>query len=175
MADNTTFTPGTGATLALDDIGGVLHQRVKVEFGADGAATDVSAADPLPVTGPLTDAALRAADVKITLDGEAVKPVAGDGNPSEFSMAVVGAHINVATATLASKQTYTKPEGATALLAQNTGTKNIRFTLDGTDPTASLGFVLPYSQMPVLLPCPGAAIEMIREADGGALDAQWVK
>ena len=53
MADNTTL-PGTGDVIASDDIGGVKHQRVKVEFGGDGVATDVSAATPLPVTGAIT-------------------------------------------------------------------------------------------------------------------------
>ncbi|RWF44309.1 MAG: hypothetical protein EOS65_02725 [Mesorhizobium sp.] len=41
MADNTTITPGTGATVAADDVGGALHQRVKVSLGADGSATDM--------------------------------------------------------------------------------------------------------------------------------------
>lgn len=40
MADNTTYTPGSGATIAADEIGGALHQRVKVSVGADGAAAD---------------------------------------------------------------------------------------------------------------------------------------
>lgn len=49
MADNTLLNAGTGGdTLASDDIVGIKHQRVKVEFGADGSATDVSAAAPLP-------------------------------------------------------------------------------------------------------------------------------
>lgn len=49
MADNVTLNPGSaGATIAADEIGGVQHQRVKVQHGADGAATDVSAASPLP-------------------------------------------------------------------------------------------------------------------------------
>lgn len=50
MPDNVGYTPGSGATVAADDIGGVLHQRVKVEFGADGEATDVSSANPMPVS-----------------------------------------------------------------------------------------------------------------------------
>ncbi|AZV21488.1 hypothetical protein [Mesorhizobium sp. M7A.F.Ce.TU.012.03.2.1] len=40
MADNTTITPGVGVTVALDDVGGVMHQRVKISLGADGSATD---------------------------------------------------------------------------------------------------------------------------------------
>jgi hypothetical protein len=50
MADNVELNAGNGgASLAADDIGGVHHQRVKVQHGADGSATDVSTASPLPV------------------------------------------------------------------------------------------------------------------------------
>ena len=51
MSNNTVLNPGTGGdTVASDDIGGVKHQRVKIEFGAPGAASDVSPSNPLPVT-----------------------------------------------------------------------------------------------------------------------------
>jgi len=50
MADNVDITPGTGATVAADEIAGVKYQRVKNTYGADGAATDVSRATPFPVT-----------------------------------------------------------------------------------------------------------------------------
>jgi hypothetical protein len=49
MADNIDVTPGGGKTIAADEIAGVLYQRIKPTFGADGAATDVSTANPLPV------------------------------------------------------------------------------------------------------------------------------
>jgi hypothetical protein len=49
MPDNVGYTPGAGASIAADDIGGVLHQRVKVGIGADGTAVDVSEANPMPV------------------------------------------------------------------------------------------------------------------------------
>ncbi len=49
MADNIILNAGSGgATIAADDISSVWHQRVKVEFGADGSATDVSVDNPLP-------------------------------------------------------------------------------------------------------------------------------
>jgi hypothetical protein len=57
MADNVSITPGSGATVAADDIGGVLFQRVKIAAGADGSATDVSSAAPLPVTLSSTEQA----------------------------------------------------------------------------------------------------------------------
>lgn len=50
MADNLVANPGAGgATLATDEIGGVHYPRGQLVFGADGVATDVSAAAPLPV------------------------------------------------------------------------------------------------------------------------------
>lgn len=88
MADGLEITPGTGATIAADDISGVLYQRVKIAAGVDGSATDVSDSAPLPVDdaggsltvdGPLTDDELRASDVAITLDGEAVTISDGGG------------------------------------------------------------------------------------------------
>ena len=53
MVDNVGYTPGTGATIAADDIAGVLYQRVKIGVGADGSATDVSSANPMPMTSTL--------------------------------------------------------------------------------------------------------------------------
>jgi hypothetical protein len=59
MADNVGYTPGTGATVAADEIGGVLHQRVKVGIGPDGTAVDISEANPMPVdVGPQSGLAM---------------------------------------------------------------------------------------------------------------------
>lgn len=52
MADNTTLNAGSGGdTFSTDDIGGIKHQRVKVEWGADGVAneTDDASGKRLPV------------------------------------------------------------------------------------------------------------------------------
>lgn len=49
MADNIGYTPGSGATVAADEIGGVLYQRVKITHGADGIAHETSSGNPLPV------------------------------------------------------------------------------------------------------------------------------
>lgn len=50
MADNVTTNPGSGgATFATEDVGGVHHQKVKVEFGPPDTATPVDADNPLPV------------------------------------------------------------------------------------------------------------------------------
>lgn len=50
MADNTELNSGTGGdTIATDEIAGIKHQRVKVQYGDDGSATDVSDTNPLPI------------------------------------------------------------------------------------------------------------------------------
>ncbi len=91
MADN--GTAASAPTIAWDDIGGVAYQRVKVTFGADGVATDVNTGTGLPVTvqgtvpvsgtfwqatqpvsiagsvtvtGPLTDAQVRATPLPVS-------------------------------------------------------------------------------------------------------------
>lgn len=52
MADNTRLPQGTedGDIYASDDIGGVKHQRVKIEIGVDGVAADVSGSNPMPIS-----------------------------------------------------------------------------------------------------------------------------
>jgi hypothetical protein len=42
MVDNVAITAGSGTTIAADDVGGVMYQRVKVGIGADGAAADLA-------------------------------------------------------------------------------------------------------------------------------------
>jgi hypothetical protein len=61
MPDNVGYTPGTGASVAADEINGVLHQRVKLSIGADGSAVDASAENPMPT------AASRVEDVLVML------------------------------------------------------------------------------------------------------------
>lgn len=70
MTDN--GTAASGPTIAWDDIGGVVFQRVKLTTGPDGTAIDVSSSDPLPVSiisggsSGLTDAELRASAVPVS-------------------------------------------------------------------------------------------------------------
>lgn len=78
MADGTTVKDAADltVTIATDEIGGAHYQRVKLDLGADGVSAPVSSTVPVSgtvtATGPLTDTELRASDVKVTLDSEAV-------------------------------------------------------------------------------------------------------
>jgi hypothetical protein len=52
MADNIAVTPGSGATIAAEDVGsGVLVQRVKPTLGVTGTAVDVSSDNGVSGTG----------------------------------------------------------------------------------------------------------------------------
>lgn len=67
MADGTVLNTGVGGdTIATDDIGGVKHQMVKLEYGALDSATLVSPANPLPVvqTGAAQDATLTSGSLR---------------------------------------------------------------------------------------------------------------
>lgn len=81
MADNVAITAGSGTTIAADDIGGVLHQRVKISQGADGAATDVSSAAPLNVT--LANTGANATPV--TVNGTVAATQSGTWNVNNVS------------------------------------------------------------------------------------------
>lgn len=135
MADNTVLNAGSGGdTIATDDIGGVKHQRVKVEFGADGSATDVSTSSPLPV------AQLGASGVyRLTVPSGAVGAnkvffdlfnATGSGN--SLRVTSVAAYVDSDTA-------VTGTLGVELMLTRTTsvGTAGTAATLEGTSTTAA--------------------------------------
>lgn len=67
MADNIT-APASGSIFATDEIAGTHYPRTKLVHGADGTATDVSDAAPLPVSDDAVAAALQ---VLVTIAGGA--------------------------------------------------------------------------------------------------------
>ena len=71
--------PGTGSSVATDEIGGNQFQRMKLTLGADGVNDgDVSSTNPIPVTGGLTDAELRATAVPVAVNdvtGELIEAI----------------------------------------------------------------------------------------------------
>lgn len=71
MADDVAITPGSGETIAADDVGGIKYQRVKVAYGADGSATDGSLTTPIPVRfGSPTTANLSSAQINAASSGQ---------------------------------------------------------------------------------------------------------
>jgi len=107
MADNVVL-PGTGETIAADDIGGVLYQRVKLTHGADGVAHETSNNNPLPVdvtAGELLDqlSALRHAIQSLTRSIGLALPNAV-GQPIMEARQATASNLN-ATVSIAGSQT----------------------------------------------------------------------
>lgn len=72
--DNVGYTPGEGAQIAADDVGGVLYQRTKLSFGEDGQASDVHEGNPLPVE--MLDAATESTLAALKDAADAIKVAA---------------------------------------------------------------------------------------------------
>lgn len=94
------------------------------------------------------------------------------GDPRDaLSIEPVGAHVSAPD--ISSATTLTAPDGATKLLAQAL-TQNVRFTLDGSAPTASRGFLLAAGDPPVVIPLgSGTTIKVIQESATADLEYQW--
>lgn len=92
-------------------------------------------------------------------------------NADAFIFNPVGAHDDGET--ISSAVTLTPPEGATKLMVQ-AHVQNVRFTLDGTAPTASLGFQIAAGDPPIIIPLGnGTTIKVIEEAATADLQFQW--
>jgi DNA integrity scanning protein DisA with diadenylate cyclase activity len=116
MADNIDITPGSGATVATDEVGGRHFQVVKPAFGADGNVTFVSEAAPLPTVayGELVEAleAQRFALQALTRTiGQAMPDVAGrlrvaiDAISASLTLATITTVTTVTTVSTVSNQT----------------------------------------------------------------------
>lgn len=168
MADNTTINSMAGGdVVASDEISGVKHQRVKVEWGADGAANDTSAANPMPVvqTGALPAGSNNIGDVDVltmpvadrTTDNMGVAlqtdALANDTTmltPKFVAISASSSGNNTVLASVSSKKIRVL---ACSLMA--TAAVNVKFQsgASGTDLTglyycaANGGFVLPFNPL----------------------------
>lgn len=87
------------------------------------------------------------------------------------ALAPVGAH--VANGSLSSSVTLTPPATANTLLLQATG-QNVRYTLDGTTPTATTGFRLRSDDLPVIIDIGvGMTVKVIEETATATIQYQW--
>ena len=97
MADNSRASLGTqdGDTFAFDDIGGVKFARTKLVIGADNTNDgDISAANPLPVTGTVavTNAGLTELAAAINASAQLDVNIAASGVTVPVSLATVPSH-----------------------------------------------------------------------------------
>lgn len=58
MADNVAYTPGSGASIATDDISSVHYPRMKMGIGADGKYSELQPATVGVVTASTVDATI---------------------------------------------------------------------------------------------------------------------
>ncbi len=122
-----------------------------------------------------------ATDEVSTIHYQRFKPTVGPANAAPVDVALgagmpvrddvftpVGAHTS--NATLTSAVTLTPPTGATKLLIQ-IFTANVRYRLDGTNPTASVGFRWAAGDSVVL--SVNSAVRIIQESAGAGVEYQW--
>ena len=101
------------------------------------------------------------------LDFFPFKPLAGSS--------VAGNEPHIATTLGAGVHTMYVPPGANCVLIQATA-QNIRFTLTGTTPTASVGFQLTAGDSPVLIGLEqNTTLQFFREASGAILQYSFGK
>ena len=143
MVDNVDVTPGTGATIAADDIAGVKYQRVKISVGADGSATDLapgqatkansipvalaSDTDTLPVAGSVASAATDSGNpVKVGAKYNSTLPTFTDGQRGDIqigSRGSINVQLKVADGSGSISSTSTPADGASnSTTALNTST-----------------------------------------------------
>jgi hypothetical protein len=92
MADNVAITAGSGTTIAADDVGGVLYQRVKVTWGPDATANDadVATGKPLPVQlRSATGAELRADEYETVAASQTAQTLGATGGTGDYLAGVL--------------------------------------------------------------------------------------
>lgn len=168
---NTTAVGATNVTVAGDDIGGVIHQLVKVEFGAADSATQVSAANPLPVA--LRDTSGAAISSLASGTGAVGLLVAQGATEYFFST------VNSSTANLAAGATFTGTiesiiqEQTVSVLVTSDQSGTLTFNqyvdLAGTRPVKPLTFqVLAGVGLSISRPCNGNYYNVTFKNNGSA-------
>lgn len=89
-----------------------------------------------------------------------------------ITAAPVGDH--TAVTDLDTAVTLTPPAGATQILIQAL-TANVRYTIDGSTPAASIGFVMYVLADPMAIRLgAGGTLKLIQETAGAAIQYQWL-
>jgi hypothetical protein len=130
MPDNVAYTPGSGATIAADEISGVLYQRIKPTVGDDGAAVDVSHSNPMPVVANQSDDLLRMLSRLVKLmesnavvDQQQRQRVTIDAISGSLTLAAVSSVSNVVSNAGMDREQYIN-------IAKNTYANSIRSKLE---------------------------------------------
>lgn len=120
MADNDPKASSAGTlSVATDDISGVHYQRVKVNFGDNGEATDVSSTDPLPT-------------VLTGFDASGMMPVAGVTNAGHVRRVAVADNGGVQPAETTFTGTRLGASVGPIVQVDTTGYNSVALQLAGT-------------------------------------------
>lgn len=104
-------TPGSGATVASDVISSEHHQQLKMEFGAAGTATMVSATNPLPIREPVRGSALSKGGTTSTASSASLVISNSSRNYIEVSNSgASGIWLSFGSAAVAGQGTYLPPK-----------------------------------------------------------------
>jgi hypothetical protein len=164
MADNVAVTPGAGATFAADDVGGILHPRVKISIGADGTAAD------WPVGSGNQSAVPR---VTLATDSPGVITTGTAGTPSAVVLSVQGVASGTNLPVALQPTTAGGCTISSTLIASGTNATSVKasagqlYKIEVTNNSANIGYLKLYntagtptagSGTPVIrLMCPGSA------------------
>lgn len=92
----------------------------------------------------------------------------------ELRLGALGAHnsgLAISSAVQLHPSPTYNPSGAEKIVVQALA-QNVRFTLDGTNPTASLGFQLKANDPPLTIPLKGCTLKVIEETATASLQFQ---
>lgn len=87
-----------------------------------------------------------------------------------FRDRIVGSH---AQSNVQPKEILVPPPGARTLLVQAIGTAAVRYTLDGTVPTSSIGFRLAIGEAALINVVGRMIITFVREGQNAKIAFQW--
>lgn len=125
MADNVslplTGAGGTTATVATDEVSSAHYQYVKPAFGADGTATPVSSANPLPVTAAIPAGVTANAGTNLNTSALATEATLSTytGNQRASAASNTGSQVSIPTTP------------STVVLAANANRKGYRIRFAG--------------------------------------------
>ncbi len=98
-----------------------------------------------------------------------IDPFNDQAGAAPFSVPIEGSHTRNASIDTAITIT---PTGDFIVMQATTSGKNVRYTLDGTVPTATLGFVMVAQDEPVRFPTAGKTFKVIAETAGASIEYQ---
>lgn len=116
-------------------------------------------------TPSLGQAAMVASSPVVIANNQSALPIAS------ALFVINGSHTK--NTALSSSFTLTPPGNANAILIQAT-VQNVRYTLDGTTPTATTGFILrAYDDPRIIDISAGMTVKIIEETSGAIVNYQW--